>query len=90
MQEANGAARRLYEGQGFSSEAAGGIRRGHSVLRKAVDARAPAAPVGPAAAFDVVAGRGPEGAVMAAVRESGPQVLVGLVVGPARKLLDGA
>ena len=82
VQEANNAARSLYEGLGFVSDE-GGLRLGHAVMRKSVPAAAAVTgdPRGPAASFDLVAaetpGTGPP--LDKALQEAAPAGLVGVV-----------
>ena len=82
VQEANNAARSLYEGLGFVSDE-GGLRLGHAVMRKSVAAAAAVTgdPRGPAATFDLVAAQTPSGGppLDKALQEAAPAGLVGLV-----------
>ena len=82
VQEANNAARSLYEGLGFVSDE-GGLRLGHAVMRKSVAAAAAVTgdPRGPAASFDLVAAETPsQGPPLdKALQEAAPAGLVGLV-----------
>jgi membrane protease YdiL (CAAX protease family)/ribosomal protein S18 acetylase RimI-like enzyme len=82
VQEANNAARSLYEGLGFVSDE-GGLRLGHAVMRKSVPAAAAVTgdPRGPAATFDLVAAQTPSGGppLDKALQEAAPAGLVGVV-----------
>ena len=83
VQEANNAARSLYEGLGFTNDE-GGLRLGHAVMRKSVPAAAAAVtgdPRGPAASFDLVAAETPSSGppLDKALQEAAPAGLVGVV-----------
>ena len=82
VQEANNAARSLYEGLGFTNDE-GGLRLGHAVMRKSVPAAAAVTgdPRGPAASFDLVAAETPSSGppLDKALQEAAPAGLVGLV-----------
>ena len=82
VQEANNAARSLYEGLGFTNDE-GGLRLGHAVMRKSVPAAAAITgdPRGPAASFDLVAAETPSSGppLDKALQEAAPAGLVGLV-----------
>jgi len=82
VQEANNAARSLYEGLGFTNDE-GGLRLGHAVMRKSVPAAAAVTgdPRGPAASFDLVAAETPSSGppLDKALQEAAPAGLVGVV-----------
>ena len=82
VQEANNAARSLYEGLGFTNDE-GGLRLGHAVMRKRVPAAAAVTgdPRGPASSFDLVAAETPSSGppLDKALQEAAPAGLVGLV-----------
>ena len=82
VQEANNAARSLYEGLGFTNDE-GGLRLGHAVMRKSVPAAAAVTgdPRGPAASFDLVAAETPSSGppLDKAIQEAAPAGLVGVV-----------
>ena len=82
VQEANNAARSLYEGLGFVNDE-GGLRLGHAVMRKSVPAATavPGDPRGPAASFDLVAAETPSSGppLDKALQEAAPAGLVGVV-----------
>ena len=82
VQEANNAARSLYEGLGFVSDE-GGLRLGHAVMRKSVPAAAAVTgdPRGPASEFDLVAAETPSSGppLDKALQEAAPAGLVGVV-----------
>jgi len=82
VQEANNAARSLYEGLGFTNDE-GGLRLGHAVMRKSVPAAVAVTgdPRGPAASFDLVAAETPSSGppLDKALQEAAPAGLVGVV-----------